>query len=134
MTDTSEQLSGVGLSLSLTVKDLEVSKRWYVDAFGFTSANGMERDGVLRSIMLTAGVVRVILNVDDGAKGWGRNKGVGLALNFVTDKDVDTIASRLKTHGISLVSEPADKPWGARMFQVTDPDGFLWTVSRFNKS
>ena len=31
--------------------------------------------------------------------------------------------------GGELLSEPADMPWGARVFRLRDPDGFLWELS-----
>jgi predicted enzyme related to lactoylglutathione lyase len=43
--------------------------------------------------------------------------------------DVDAAAVRIKAAGGTLLSEPADQPWGARMFQFKDPDGFKLGVS-----
>jgi predicted enzyme related to lactoylglutathione lyase len=43
--------------------------------------------------------------------------------------DVDAAAARIKAAGGTLLSEPADRPWGARMFQFKDPDGFKLGVS-----
>jgi methylmalonyl-CoA/ethylmalonyl-CoA epimerase len=37
--------------------------------------------------------------------------------------DVDAAAERLRTAGLSLESEPADQPWGARATSLLDPDG-----------
>ena len=39
-------------------------------------------------------------------------------------QDTTAVAERIKAAGGTLLSEPADRPWGARMFQFTDPDGF----------
>jgi len=38
-------------------------------------------------------------------------------------------AARIKAAGGLLLSEPEDRPWGARMFQFKDPDGFKLGVS-----
>lgn len=133
MSDTSASLIGTGLSLSLTVKDVATSLRWYVDTLGFSVDHRNEADGVLRTVVLSAGAVRVLLNLDDGAKGWDRIKGAGLALNFATEQDVDAIAARIKSAGYAIDSEPADRPWGARSFLVTDPDGFGWSISKWNR-
>jgi predicted enzyme related to lactoylglutathione lyase len=43
--------------------------------------------------------------------------------------DVDAAAARIKAAGGTLLSEPADRPWGARMFQFNDLDGFKLGVS-----
>jgi len=29
----------------------------------------------------------------------------------------------LRTHGVRVLAEPADQPWGERMAEVADPDG-----------
>jgi uncharacterized glyoxalase superfamily protein PhnB len=42
---------------------------------------------------------------------------------------VDDIADRITSHGGTLDSQPADMPWGARVFRVRDPDGFKFAIS-----
>ena len=124
------QLLGQALQSSLTVKDLNASVRWYTESLGFTISRRIERDGKLRGVAIEAGNVRLILNQDDGAKGWDRVKGQGLSLQITTSQDVDPIAARIKSHGGVLDTEPKDMPWGARAFRVRDPDGFLWVLSK----
>ena len=65
---TSELLNGSGLSVSLTVKNLQESLRWYHELVGFALDRKIERDGQLRGVVITAGNVRMLLNQDDGAK------------------------------------------------------------------
>jgi uncharacterized glyoxalase superfamily protein PhnB len=72
MSSTPEPLVGKSLQASLTVKDLQKSVTWYVDVVGFTADRRIERDGTLRAVAVSAGDVRIILNQDDGAKGWDR--------------------------------------------------------------
>jgi len=117
------------LSASLTVKDLQKSLRWYLDVVGFTIERKIERDGKLRGVALKAGDVQLTINQDDGAKGWERVKGEGFSLRMTTDQSVDEIANRIKEHGGTLDSEPADMSWGARIFRLRDPDGFRLTIS-----
>jgi uncharacterized glyoxalase superfamily protein PhnB len=119
-----------GLAASLTVRDLQASLAWYCDVVGFTIDRRMEHEGKLRSVAVRAGDVRILLNQDDGAKGWDRAKGEGLSLMFTTDQSVDAIAERIKAGGGVLVSEPADMPWGARAFRTQDPDGFRFAFSQ----
>ena len=125
-----ETLHGVALQASLTVRDLNASVAWYTEGLGFSVSRRIERDGKLRGIAIEAGNVRLILNQDDGAKGWDRQKGVGLSFQINTTQDVDVIAAQVKARGTTLETEPRDMPWGARVFRVRDPDGFLWSVSR----
>jgi uncharacterized glyoxalase superfamily protein PhnB len=117
------------LSLSLTVKDLDQSVAWYRDVVGFFVAREFERDGKLRSVRMKAGSVDLLLNQDDGAKGWERRKGEGMSFQFTTTQSIDEVASRIKSQGGKLETEPADMPWGVRMFRVRDPDGFLFSIS-----
>jgi lactoylglutathione lyase len=120
---------GRTLSVSLTVKDLQKSLAWYRDVLGFTIDRRLEREGTLRGVAMKAGDVQLSINQDDGAKGWDRVKGEGFSLRITTDQNVDEIANRIKELGGALDSEPADMPWGARIFRLRDPDGFKLTIS-----
>ena len=131
---TTGQLIGKSLQASLTVKDLQKSITWYVDVLRFKLDRRIERDGTLRGVAVSAGEVRIILNQDDGAKGWDRIKGQGFSLQITTTQDVDEIAQRIKEQGGALETEPKDMPWGARAFRFRDPDGFRWSMSRPNAS
>ena len=117
------------LSASLTVNDLEKSLAWYRDVLGFTVSQEYERDGAVRAAAMTAGPVRILLNQDDGAKGWTRVKGEGFAVQVTTEQSIDAIADRAKANGGTLDLEPTDTPWGARLFRITDPDGFKLSIS-----
>lgn len=125
----SEAFRARTLSASLTVKDLQKSLVWYHDVVGFTVHQKHEREGKLRAITLKAGEVRLLIGQDDGAKGWDRVKGEGFSLQITTDQNVDEIAKRIKERGGTLDSEPADMPWGARVFRLRDPDGFRLAIS-----
>jgi len=117
------------LTASLTVRDIQRSMDWYRDVVGFTVDQRYDRDGKLQAVALRAGDVRLMIGQDDGAKGWERVKGEGFSLQFTTAQDVDEIAQRIKGHGGTVLSEPADMPWGARVFRVADPDGFRLSIS-----
>lgn len=124
-----EPLHASGLAASLTVNDLEQSVAWYHGALGFAVDQRMERDGQLRAVAVRAGNVRLLLNLDDGAKGWERTKGEGMSLMITTAQDIDGIAARIRAAGGTLDSEPADMPWGVRAFRVRDPDGYRFAIS-----
>jgi uncharacterized glyoxalase superfamily protein PhnB len=125
----SESFHASVFSISLTVKDLATSLAWYHDVLGFTIDRKMERDGKLRSVALSAGSARISINQDDGAKGWDRIKGLGFSLNIITEQDIDKTANRIKERGGVLDVEPADMPWGARLFRLKDPDGYKLSIS-----
>ena len=123
-----EGLDADPLAAALTVADLPASVAWYCDALGFRIEREFVREGVRRSVRVTAGAVRLLLNQDDGTKGTERQKGVGCSFMLTTRQSVDALAARAAAHG-ELASAPADTPWGGRAFRVRDPDGFLFTIS-----
>ena len=125
----SESFHASAFSISLTVKDLGTSLAWYHDVLGFTIDRKMERDGKLRSVALSAGLARISINRDDGAKGWDRIKGQGFSLNIITEQDIDKTANRIKELGGVLDTEPSDMPWGVRLFRLKDPDGYNLSIS-----
>ena len=124
-----ESLRATSLSASLTVKDLEASLAWYRDVVGFTVSQQHERGGKTIAVSLKAGAVRILINQDDGSRGWDRAKGEGFSLQLTTAQSVDDIANRIRAAGGTLASEPADMPWGVRMFRLNDPDGFTFVIS-----
>ena len=64
------------LNAALTVKDIQKSLAWYRDVFGFVVDQEFKSpDGQLRGVAMRAGAVRILINQDDGAKGWDRMKG-----------------------------------------------------------
>lgn len=129
MSDQPAAFTASALSASLTVQDLQASIAWYRDVVGFTVVQQHEREGIVRGVSLSAGAVRLLLNQDDGAKGMDRVKGEGFSLMFTTTQGVDAIAKGIVERGGTLDSEPADMPWGARVFRLRDPDGFRFVIS-----
>jgi uncharacterized glyoxalase superfamily protein PhnB len=125
----SESFNASAFSISLTVKDLAASLTWYHDVLGFAIDRKIEREGKLRSVALKAGSARISINQDDGAKGWDRIKGVGFSLNIITEQNIDKTANRIKELGGVLDAEPADMPWGVRLFRLKDPDGYKLSIS-----
>jgi len=103
--DSTTTFSARTLQASLTVKDLEKSLAWYRDVVGFSVDQKHERAGKLMAVSLKAGDVRILINQDDGAKGFDRVKGEGFSLQLTTDQNLDEIARRIKSHGSKLEAE-----------------------------
>ena len=125
----SEPLGATALNLSLTVKDLSKSVAWYRDVVGFTVDREIVRDGIVRGVAIRAGDVSLLLNLDDGGRGWDRKKGEGFAFQLRTSQSIDEIANGIKARGGTLALEPTDMPWGARIMRLVDPDGFRFSIS-----
>jgi uncharacterized glyoxalase superfamily protein PhnB len=130
MTNTTA-LNATTLGCSITCKELEPSIAFYRDALGFNVEMTFEHEGKPAGAVISAGPIRIVLNQDDGKLGWDRVKGQGfyLQINVASAADVDAAAARIKAAGGTLIDEPEDRPWGARMFQFRDPDGFKLGVS-----
>jgi uncharacterized glyoxalase superfamily protein PhnB len=131
MTASTAAINATNLGCSLTCKDLEAAIRFYRDAIGFAVAQTFENNGKVVAAVVGAGNCHIGLNQDDGKLGWDRIKGQGfyLQINVAGAADVDAAAARIKSAGGTLIDEPADRPWGARMFQFKDLDGFKLGVS-----
>ena len=127
MATTHEALQFTGIIPSLTVDDLQKSIAFY-EALGFAIDERWEDNGTLVGVMMRAGKTQIGLSQDDWKKGRDRKKGVGLRLALETTQNIDDIASRARSAGITLGKEPHDTEWKSRAFEVTDPSGFILTV------
>jgi uncharacterized glyoxalase superfamily protein PhnB len=128
MATIQEGLQISGVIPGFTVDDLQKSISFY-EALGFTVDERWEEQGKLLGVMVRAGKQQIGLNQDDWKKGRDRKKGVGMRLFISTTQNVDEIAARAKSAGLKLDSEPHDTEWKTRAFEVTDPTGFLLTIS-----
>lgn len=113
---------------NLTVDDLQNSITFY-EGLGFAVDERWEEQGKLLGVMLRAGKHHIGLSQDDWKKGRDRKKGIGMRVFISTTQNVDEIAARAKNAGIKLDSEPHETEWKSRAFEVTDPTGFLLTIS-----
>ena len=131
MSDTNAVINATNLGVSITCKDLESSIRFYRDGIGFAVQQTFEREGKVVGAIVAAGDCRFVLNQDDGKLGWDRIKGQGffLQINVAGAADVDAAAARIQAAGGELLNQPEDRPWGVRMFQFRDLDGFKLGVS-----
>ena len=127
MATTQEAVQISAIVPTITVDDLQKSITFY-GALGFAIDERWEDNGTLLGVMLRAGKSQIGLNQDDWEKGRDRKKGIGVRLSLLTPQNVDEIARRAKSAGITLKSEPQDTEWKSRAFEVIDPSGFLLTI------
>lgn len=108
-------------SVSLSVKDLEVSKKFY-ENLGFEKFGGnMEHNYLIMKngnslIGLFQGMFEG--NILTFNPGWNEN-----AENLEDFKDVRDIQKHLKGKGIELISEVDENGSGPGSITLTDPDG-----------
>lgn len=131
MTNAAPAINATNLGCSITCKDLDASIRFYRDGIGFAVMHTFENEGKVVAAVVGAGDCRIVLNQDDGKLGWDRIKGQGfyLQINVAGLSDVDAAEARVRAAGGNILSASADRPWGVRMFQFKDLDGFKLGVS-----
>ena len=118
------------LSPALTVNDLPRSLKFYTEGLGFEIVQKHERDGKLQYVAMKAGNGKLGIGQDDFAKGRDRAKGVGMRIWIVVSEDINALAERAKSAGITLDEGPLQTPWGSTSFSVTDPDGFKISIEK----
>ncbi|GAA1869890.1 VOC family protein [Myceligenerans crystallogenes] len=118
--------------VTLAVRDLAASRRFYVDGLGWHPA--FEADGDV--VMIQVGE-RVVLSLWDAAAfedevgPIARGDGAPpftLAHNVPTRADVDA-ALELAGRAGAVVHAPQDRSWGGYTGYFADPDGFRWEVA-----
>lgn len=108
-------------SVSLAVKDLEASRRFY-EKLGFSHFAGDAAQGWL--ILKNGGVVIGLFqgmferNLLTFNPGWDQD-----AQKLASFTDVRELQRRLKAQGVTPVQEADEKTTGPASFVVVDPDG-----------
>lgn len=108
-------------SVSLAVKDLQASKKFYL-SLGFSVFHGAEEQGwlILQCGNATIGLFQGMFegNILTFNPGWDQN-----AQPVDDFEDVRSIQKRLKAEGITLANEVDESGSGAGSFMLSDPDG-----------
>lgn len=112
---------------ALTVSDLEASISWYCDTVGFVVVQKWEEDGKIAGAVIEAGRVRLFLV--QNAEGSNASGLQMLQFYGSSAQDIDSLATAIASRGGILDKPPADQPWGARSFDILDPDGARLTIS-----
>jgi predicted enzyme related to lactoylglutathione lyase len=108
--------------IALQVHDLEVSARFYEDRLGLTRASVSPPHAVVFDTQPVPFAVREpAVDLDAvGKLGWG-------VVLWLKAEDVEKIHQDLVEHGVPIVTEPFDGPFG-RTFAFADPDGYVVTL------
>lgn len=108
-------------SLSLSVKDIHVSKAFY-EKLGFTVFGGdiaqnwlIMKNGDCLIGLFQGMFERTMLTFNPG---WDTN-----AKNLATFTDVRELQQQLKAKGVEFVTEADESTTGPASFVITDPDG-----------
>lgn len=107
---------------SLQVRDLEASKDFYTQKLGFEMGDTNPQACVFKYNQREASfAIRTPLEPIEG-----KELGIGVAIWFAVDKNVDELKEKFIVNGITTVGPIIETPFG-RAFHVKDPDGYKLT-------
>ena len=119
--------------VTLAVRDLDASRRFYVDGLGWTPA--LDVPGEVLMLPVGAHVV-LSLWVDSAFEAEvgaiARGAGVApitLAHNVATRDEVDAVLATARDAGADPVHPAVARDWGGYTDYFGDPDGYRWEVA-----
>jgi catechol 2,3-dioxygenase-like lactoylglutathione lyase family enzyme len=119
--------------VTLAVRDLDASRRFYVDGLGWTPA--LDVPGEVLMLQVGAHVV-LSLWVDSAFEAEvgviARGAGVApitLAHNVATRDEVDAVLATARDAGADPVHAAVARDWGGYTGYFGDPDGYRWEVA-----
>ncbi|MGO1051411.1 VOC family protein [Crossiella sp. CA198] len=108
--------------LTLQVRDLERSKRFYTELVGFTPTESKVPTAVvLDTAPIKLALRQSAIDLDSVSElGWG-------VVLWIKAEDPDKLAKELAAEGVTITKPPCDGFCG-REFQFKDPDGYELTI------
>jgi len=110
--------------VTLGVRDLERSRKFYVETLGWKPASNSNDDVVL-GLYPREKLAEDALTSSEGS-GFA---GVTLAYNARSEAEVDQIIRDLEAKGVQIAKQPQKVFWGGYSSYFVDPDGFHWEVA-----
>jgi predicted lactoylglutathione lyase len=119
--------------LTLAVRDLDATKRFYLDGLGWHADLEVEDDVV----MIRAGD-KLILSLWDrehfAAEVGPVMDGAGvppltIAHNLATKAEVDEVLATARAAGADPVHDAVERDWGGYTGYFADPDGYRWEIA-----
>jgi catechol 2,3-dioxygenase-like lactoylglutathione lyase family enzyme len=116
-------------AMTLFVPDLGQAREFYQTAFGL-DAQPLGDDTVMLRFKDMAVFLRKAAAaqeplpeiLDEARNGAGQ-------FAIIVD-DVDAVCSELAEREVTLISGPADRPWGMRTVTFADPGGHIWEIAQ----
>ena len=118
--------------ITLGVRDLEVSRKFYTEILGWKPTTASNEDvvffqagGVVLALFSRKSLAEDALTSPEGS-GFS---GVTLAYNARSESEVDEVIGDLKSKGVKIVKEPQNVFWGGYNSYFVDPDDYHWEVA-----
>jgi len=120
--------------LTIGVKDLQRVKQFYIEHFGWTPLK-FDSDGVV--FFKLNGFILSLFPTEELAKDAGipndagspNFKGMSLAYNLNSEKEVDTLVTTLREKGVKIVKAPEKVFWGGYSAYIADVENNLWEIA-----
>ena len=119
--------------VTLVVRDLAASRRFYVDGLGWTPE--LDVPGEVLMVRVADKVVLSFWQEDSAVAELGPvGRGEGalpftLAHDVATPELVDEVVAGAVAAGATLVAAPVRRDWGGYSAYVADPDGVRWEIA-----
>lgn len=120
--------------ITLGVKDLEASLRFYRDGLGFPTTRSADEGIIFFKLQGTSlalypytSLAKDVSEEFNVAKS--KFSGITLAHNVRTKEEVDTLVERAQKAGAKVEKPPRETDWGGYSGYFSDPDGYLWEVA-----
>ncbi|TND08921.1 MAG: hypothetical protein FD123_1775 [Bacteroidetes bacterium] len=117
--------------LTLGVNDLEKSKRFYMDQFGWKPIK--DSDGIV--FFKLNGFILALFPKDELAEDAGVSvegsgfKGFSMAINMRSEEEVNTVFAKLEKNGVKIVRPPEKVFWGGYRGYIADNEDHLWEIA-----
>jgi uncharacterized protein len=120
--------------ITLGVKDLAASRRFYEEVLGWKRNNHEEQIAFYNVGSLVLALYPDDLLADDmdaprvdpSDRAY---RGFTLALTMGTPEEVDELFARLRSHNVTILKEPHKAFWGGYSGYFADNDGHPWEVA-----
>lgn len=129
------QAPSPSLAPYLFYEDVARAARFMQDAFGFalgfTSPD--PKGGLAHAQLVHEGGIIMLGHAGDGGLRMVKRADALAALHagvYVFVGDVDAHCARARAAGAKVLLEPADQPWGDRMYCAVDPEGQFWMFAK----
>lgn len=121
--------------ITLSVKDLRISKDFYTNAFGW-KPNAAPDDGSEEGIVFyqLGGIQLALYPKSELAKEFpgassAHGNGFTLAYNTRSESEVDEAFDRFKANNVKILKSPEKVFWGGYSGYIADPDGNAWEIA-----
>lgn len=118
---------------SLAVRDLEASRRFYLDGLGWSAEMYVEGDVVM--VMVGEHLVLSLWDREHFQAEVGQiamTDGIApftIAHNVPTREEVDAVLETARAAGADPVHDAVEREWGGYTGYFGDPDGYRWEIA-----